>query len=62
MLQDKFFGHCAGRKETQDSLSFELIWEFTKTFYAYDIVSYYVAYRDKIVISYSNMLLNKLQK
>ena len=62
MLKDKFFGHRAKRMAAQHRFSYDLIWEFTMTLYASDIVSSYVAYQKNIKVSYTDMLLNKLQK
>ena len=46
----------------QHRISYDLIWEFTMTLYASDIVSSYVAYQNNIKASYSYMPHNKLQK
>ena len=62
MLKVKFFGHCAKRMAAQHRFSYHLIWEFTMTLYAYDIVSPYVAYQKNITVSYFDMLHNKLHK
>ena len=62
MLKVKLFGHCAKRMAVQHRLPYDLIWEFTMTLYASDIVSSYVAYQNNINASYSDMLKNKLQK
>ena len=62
MLKVKFFGHCAKRMAAQHRFSYDLIWEFTMTLYASDIVSSYVAYQNNIKASYSDMLLNSMQK
>ena len=48
MFKVKFFGHCAKRMAAQHRISFDLIWEFTMTLYASDIVSSYVAYQNNI--------------
>ena len=53
MLKVKFFGH---------RFSYDLIWEFTMTLYASDIVSSYEACQKNIKVSYSDMLLNNMQK
>ena len=62
MLKVKLLGHCAKRIAAQHRFSYDLIWEFTMTLYASDIVSSYVAYKNNIKVSYSDMLHNKLQK
>ena len=62
MLKVKFFGHCAKRMAAQHRFSYDLIWEFTVTLYASDIVSFYVAYQNNIKALDSEMLHNKLQK
>ena len=62
MLKIKFFGHCAKRMAAQHRFSYELLWEFTMTLYASNIVSSNVAYQNNIKASYSDMLHNKLQK
>ena len=62
MLKVKFFGHCAKRMAAQHRFSYDLIWEFTMTLYASDIVSSYVAYQNNIKASYSDMILNSMQK
>ena len=62
LLKVKFFGHCAKSMAAQHRISFDLIWEFTMTSYASDIVSFYVAYQYNIKASYSDMLLNNMQK
>ena len=62
VLKVKFFGHCAKRIATQHRFYFDLIWEFTMTLYASDIVSSYVSYQNNIKYLDSDMLLNKLQK
>ena len=62
MLKVKFFGHCAKRMAAQHRFSYHLIWEFIMTIYASDIVSSYVAYQNNIKASYSDMLLNNMQK
>ena len=62
MLKVKLFGHCAKRLAAQHRFSYDLIWEFTMTLYASDIVSSYVAYQKNIKVSYSDMLLNNMQK
>ena len=51
MLKVKFFGHCAKRMAAQHRFSHDLIWEFTMTLYASDIVSSYVAYQKNIKVS-----------
>ena len=56
VLKVKFFGHCAKRMAAQHRFSYDLIWEFTMTLYASDIVSSYVAYQNNIKASYSDML------
>ena len=62
MLKVKFFGHCAKRLAVQHRFSYDLIWEFAMTLYASDIVSFYVAYQNNFKASYSDMLLNNMQK
>ena len=62
MLKVKFFGHCAKRMAAQHRFSYDLIWELTMIIYHSDIVSSYVAYKNYIKASYSDMLHNKLQK
>ena len=62
MLKVKLFGHCAKRIAVQHRFSYDLIWDFTMTLYASDIVSSYVAYKNNMKVSYSDMLHNKLQK
>ena len=62
MLKVKFFGHCAKRMAAQHQFSFDHNLEFTMTLYASDIVSSYVAYQNNIKASYSDMLLNNMQK
>ena len=62
MLKVMFFGHCAKRMAAQHRFSYDLIWEFTMTLYASAIFSSYVAYQKNIKASYSNMLLNNMQK
>ena len=62
MLKVKFFGHCAKRMAAQHRFSHDLIWEFTMTLYASDIVSSYVAYKNTFKASDSDMLHYKLQK
>ena len=63
MLKVKFFGHCAKRMAAQYRFSYNLIWEFTMTLYASDIVSSYVAYqkniRYPILICYLTICKNK---
>ena len=62
MLKVKFFGHCAKRMAAMHRFSHDLIWEFTMTLYASDIVSSYVAYKNNFKASDSDMLHYKLQK
>ena len=62
MLKVKLFGLCAKRMAAKHRFSYDLIWEFTMTLYASDIVSSYVADQNNIKASYSDMLHNKLQK
>ena len=62
MLKVKFFGHCAKRMAAQHRFSYDLIWELTMTLYASDIVLSYVAHQNNIKASYSDMLLNNMQK
>ena len=62
VLKVKFFGHCAKRMAAQHRFSYNLIWEFTMTLYASDIVSSSVAYQNNIKASYSDMLHNKFAK
>ena len=62
MLKVKFFGHCAKRMAAQHLFSYDLIWEFTMTLYASDIVASNVAYKRNFKASYFDMLHNKLQK
>ena len=62
MLKVKFFGHCAKRMAVQLRFFYDLLWEFTMTLYASDIVSSYVAYKNNFKASYSDMLHNKLKK
>ena len=62
MLKVKYFGHCAKTMAAQHRFSYHLIWEFTMTLYASDIVSSYVAYQNNIKASYFDMLLNNMQK
>ena len=62
MLKVKFFGHCAKRMAAQHRFSYDLIWEFTMTLYASDIVASNVAYKSNFKASYFDMLHNKLQK
>ena len=52
----------AKRMAAQHRFSYDLIWEFTMTLYASDIVSSDVAYRNNYKPLYSDMLHNKLQK
>ena len=56
MLKVKFFGHCAKRMAAQHRFSYDLISEFTKTLYASDIVSSYVAYKNNFKTSFSDIL------
>ena len=60
MLKVKFFGHCGKRMAAQHRFSFDLIWEFTMTLYASDIVSSNVAYKVNYKASYSDMLHNNM--
>ena len=62
VLKVKFFGHCAKRMAAQHRFSYNLIWDFTMTIYASDIVSSYVAYKNNFKASYSVILHNKLKK
>ena len=62
MLKVKFLSHCAKRMAAQHRISYDLILEFTMTLYASDIVSSYVAYQNNSKESYSDMLLNNMQK
>ena len=62
MLKVKFFGHCAKRMAAQHWFSYDLLLEFTMTLYSSNIVSSYVAYQKNIKASYSDMLLNNMQK
>ena len=62
VLKVEFFGHCAKRMAAQHRFSYDFIWEFTMTLYASDIISSYVAYQNNIQASYSDMLLNNMQK
>ena len=62
MLKVKFFGHCAKRMAAQNRFFYDLIWEITMTLYASDIFSSYVAYQKNIKVSYSDMLINNVQK
>ena len=56
MLKVNFFGHCAKRMAAQHRFSYDLIWKFSMALYASDIVSSYVAYKNKFKALYSDIL------
>ena len=60
MLKVKFFGHCGMRMAAQHRFSYDLIWEFTMTLYASNIVLPYVVYQNNIIASYCDILHKKL--